>query len=369
MRRYLSQHQNALGVVTLAILIVLIGYIESAEPAGLNLPDLTGGLVTLDTMVRIGILTIVVVGLNLVMGYAGQISLGQAAFYGIGAYVSAILTTLSFRHNLLVGVSDTWWLPWLAIIVGMALTGIFAYIVGRPILRLRGNYLAMATLGLGIVMYTLFREGGDLTGGNDGLGGIPHLAIGSWTLWPLSRYYFLVWAFAIVVILLALNLVNSRIGRALRAIHSSELAANTLGVDTDRYKLQVFILSAMMASLAGSLYAHLQTIVAPSPFDFTASVELVVIAAVGGLASIWGAPFGVAVIYFLQQFLRGEFENLLQLNGGGQEFVFFGLILIVIMIFLPEGLTTGSIQAYRRWRATRALKKDVEESLEVMGAE
>jgi branched-chain amino acid transport system permease protein len=353
-----DQHQNANGVIALTALIGLIGYVEIAHPFGLGLGSLTRGLVTLDTMIRIGILTVVVVGLNLLMGYAGQISLGQAAFYGIGAYVSAILTTLSFRQNLLIGISDAWWFPWLAMVAGMLLAGGFAWLIGRPILRLRGNYLAMATLGLGVVVYTLFREGGDLTGGNDGIGDIPRLAIGGFDLWPLERYYFLVWAVALVVILLALNLVNSRIGRALRAIHSSEVAANTLGVDTDRYKLQVLIVSAMMASLAGSLYAHFQALVAPEPFDFTASVELVVIASVGGLASVWGAPFGVAVIFIIQQFLRERLLTVLNVSGGGQEFVLFGIILIVIMIFMPEGLTTGSVQAYRRWRAAREVRRD-----------
>lgn len=345
--------ENGIGFIILTVLIIVIGFVEMAQPSGLELANLTAGMVTMDTMVRIGILTIVVVGLNLVMGYAGQISLGQAGFYGIGAYVSAILTTLSFRHNLLGGISDNWWFAWLAMIVGMLLTGLFAYVVGGPILRLRGNYLAMATLGLGIVTYTLFREGADLTGGNDGLGGIPRLAIGSFSLWPMERYYFVVWAFTLLVIFLALNLVNSRIGRALRAIQSSEMAANTLGVDTDRYKLQVFIVSAMLASLAGSLYAHFQSIVAPGTFDFVSSVELVVIAAVGGLSSIWGAPFGVAVILILQQFIRNGMQTMLHLNGGGQEFVFFGIILILIMILMPQGLTTGAVRAYRRWLAAR----------------
>jgi len=117
-------------------------------------------LVTFDTLIRIGILTIVIVGLNLLMGYAGQISLDQAAFYGLGAYVSAMMTTLSSRHSLLPGISSSWWWPWLAILVGMIVTGVLAYLFGKPILRLRGNYLAMATLGLGIVAHILFRVGG-----------------------------------------------------------------------------------------------------------------------------------------------------------------------------------------------------------------
>lgn len=350
----LGKHQNLVAVAVLAVLIGLIGYVQVARPFGVGFSDLTGGLITLDTMIRIGILTIVVVGLNLVMGYAGQISLGQAAFYGIGAYVSAIMTTLSFRQKLLPVLSETWWWPWLAIVVGMALTGGFAYLIGRPILRLRGNYLAMATLGVGIVMYILFREGGDFTGGNDGIGSIPRLTLGGLVrFWPMENYYFLVWTLALLVIILALNIVNSRIGRALRAIHSSEIAANTMGVDTGRYKLQVLVVSAMMASLAGSLYAHFQALVAPTSFDFTASVELVVMAAVGGLASIWGAPFGVAFIYIIREVLRARLETLLHVTGGSAELITYGLILILVMIFVPEGLTVGFMHSFRRLRARR----------------
>jgi branched-chain amino acid transport system permease protein len=356
------------GVAGLAIVILGVGLIEITRPFGLRFADLTGGVITIDTLIRIGIFTIVLVGLNLLMGYAGQISLGQAAFYGTGAYISAIMTTLAFRQHMLVGISESWWWPWVSIFVGMALTGGFAYLIGGPILRLRGNYLAMATLGLGIVMYILFREGGDFTGGNDGIGSIPRLAIGGLSLWPMERYFFLVWAAALAVIVLALNIVNSRIGRALRAIHSSEIAANTMGVDTDRYKVQVLVVSAMMASLAGSLYAHFQALVAPTPFDFVSSVELVVMAAVGGLASIWGAPFGVALVLAIQELLRGRLSALLRLTGGGYDLAAFGIILIVIMVFMPEGLTVGTIHAYRRWRSVRSKEREIEEAAEILGA-
>jgi branched-chain amino acid transport system permease protein len=333
---------NCLGLICLSILIALFGWIESTNPGGLRFRDLTGGLVTFDTLVRIGILTIVVTGLNLLMGYAGQISLGQAAFYGLGAYVSGIMTTLSTRHGLLSSVSTTWWWPWLAMLVGMVVTGGFAYLIGRPILRLRGNYLAMATLGLGIVVYIIFREAGGATGGNDGLAGIPRLSLGKGLpLWPMERYYYLVWAVAIAIVAVSLNVVNSRIGRALRALHDNEVAASTLGVDVQHYKLQMLVVSAMFASLAGSLYAHFQALVAPSPFNFQASVELVVMATVGGIGSVWGAPLGVAVILVVREMLRARLHVLLHMAGGEHEMVAYGVILIIIVIFMPEGLASG----------------------------
>jgi len=336
----------------LTLFVVVIGWAEFEQPFGFRFRDLTGGLVTFDTLIRIGILTIVVVGLNLLMGYAGQVSLGQAAFYGLGAYSSAILTTLAVKHDLLPELSRAWWWPWLAILAGMALTGGFAYLIGKPILRLRGNYLAMATLGMGIVLYTLFREAQNLTGGSDGISGIPRLSIGNgFELWPMERYYFLVWGMAILVIIIALNLVNSRVGRALRAIHGSEVAASVAGVDTGRHKTQVLVVSAMMASLAGSLYAHFQALVSPGPFHFVASVELVCMAAVGGLASVWGAAFGVAFVYTVREILRAGMHDLLRGGGGEHELLAYGLILIVVMIFMPQGLVRGLTVAYLRRRA------------------
>jgi branched-chain amino acid transport system permease protein len=345
-----SQRLNVLGVVVLMVLIGAIGWVESVEPFGIRFRDFTAGMVTFDTLIRIGILTIVLVGLNLLMGYAGQISLGQAAFYGIGAYVSAIMTTLASRHDVLPGVSRSWWWPWLAILVGMVITGGFAYLIGKPILRLRGNYLAMATLGLGIIMYILFREGEDFTGGNDGIAGIPRLAIGSFKIWPIQRYYFLVWVVALVVIIIALNIVNSRVGRALRSIHGSEVAANTMGVDTAKYKSQVLVVSAVFASLAGSLYAHFQALIAPTPFGFVASVELVVMSVVGGIASIWGAPVGVALIYVVREVLRARLHAVLHGAGGEHEMIVYGVIVVIIMIFMPEGLSAGLPKVLRQAR-------------------
>lgn len=183
--KFLRAHGNTVGVVLFAVVIAALGAVDLLRPGGVRFSDLTGRIVTMDTMVRIGILTIVVVGLNLLMGYAGQISLGQAGFYALGAYASGILTTLAQRHGILPGIADAWWWPWLAIVAGMILTGGFAYLVGRPILRLKGNYLAMATLGLGFIINILSGEFAPLTGGNDGLTEIPRLHIGGFLLWPI----------------------------------------------------------------------------------------------------------------------------------------------------------------------------------------
>jgi branched-chain amino acid transport system permease protein len=350
---FLRRNRNTVGIVAFALVIAALGAVDIIRPFGIRFSDLTGRVVTTDTMIRVGILTIVVVGLNLLMGYAGQVSLGQAGFYALGAYASAILSTLASRHKILIGVADAWWWPWLVILASMALTGGFAYLVGKPILRLKGNYLAMATLGLGIIIYILGGQFEVVTGGYDGLTGIPRLQIGDFKLWPPQRYYFLVWGAAIGVIVVAMNIVNSRIGRALRAIHTGEVAANTCGVDTERYKVQALVLSAVCAALAGSLYAHFQSAVSPNPFSFRVSVELVVMAAVGGLSSIWGAPFGVGVVFAIRDLLRSRMEEWLNVRGGEYELIIYGIILVVIMIFMPEGLTSGIVSLVRRARRRR----------------
>lgn len=338
-----ESRRNIFGIIILSLLVLFVGLYETNSEAGFS--SLTGGIITFDTVTRIGILTIVVVGLNLLMGFAGQISLGQAAFYGIGAYFSGLLSARASVVGIPAGIADAWWWPWLLIVGGMLLTGTFAYYVGRPILALKGHYLAMATLGLGIMIVILFREnfGIDpttlsLTGGSDGIFDVPRLRVGSFEFWPITRYYYLVWLVAIVCIILALNIVNSRVGRALRALHSSDIAAETIGIDTRYYKTWVFVISTMYASLAGSLYAHFQATLSPPTFDFVASLELVVMAAVGGMASIWGAPFGVAVIFSVRELLRSRLHLFVEGASGAYEVVAFGLILVLIMIFAPDGI-------------------------------
>ncbi len=177
----------------------------------------------LSILVFIGLNTMLTVGLSLLMGYTGQISLGHAVFFGSGAYITGILTT---RFD---------WSPWPAIIVAALVTGGLAYLIGIPIFRLRGHYLAMATLGLNVIFEAVVITETQWTGGPNGLLGIPRLTLGSWVLKGEHAYYYVVWAVALVILALSLNIVNSRVGRALRAIHASELAAAAMGVDVDAF--------------------------------------------------------------------------------------------------------------------------------------
>jgi len=273
----------------------------------------------------IGIHAILVVGLNLLLGYAGQISLGHAAFFGLGAYTSGILTA-TYGLN-----------PWLALPVGLLVAGAAAFLIGVPALKLKGYYLAMATLGFGIIVYITLKQAQGLTGGPSGLSGIPPLSLAGFALDTPARLYLLIWSLLGVILLLSANLVDSRLGRALRALHDSEVAAQSLGVDIARAKLLIFVWSALYAALAGSLYAHTLNFIAPDSFGFMFSIKLVTMVVVGGMASIWGSLLGAAVLTALPQFLTVFHDY---------EIIIFGGILMVVMIFLPRGLVRGLLDLW-----------------------
>ncbi|MFO7945538.1 MAG: branched-chain amino acid ABC transporter permease [Armatimonadota bacterium] len=275
-------------------------------------------------LILIAIYGIMAVGLSLLMGYAGQVSLGHAAFYGLGAYATAIGTT-HYGLN-----------PWVCILLGMILTGIVAWFLGKPTLKLHGHYLAMATLGIGIIVQVMFNEGGDFTGGFSGLPNIPRLQIGAFEFRSSLRLCYLAWAILLGVLALSSNIVNSRIGRALRAIHDSEVAARSCGVDVSYLKVMIFVVSAVFAAVAGSLYAHHITFISPDPFGFAFSIMLVVMVLLGGSRNIWGALSGAVIITILNQALIKLADRVPALAGF--DVVLFGAILIVGVIYMPEGL-------------------------------
>jgi len=281
-------------------------------------------------LIVIGIHTLLTVGLCLLMGYTGQVSLGHAAFYGTGAFFSAIL---SASH----GVN-----PWLAMFIAAVATGGMAYLVSFPIFQLRGNYLAMATLGFGIILWVAFRELDQFTGGPSGLSGVPYLSIGGLVFNTDFKYYYLVWIAVLGILFISQNIVNSRTGRAMRSIRSNEDAARSVGIGVSGFKVKVFVLAAVYASLAGSLYVHYLTFVSPQPFGFLFSVRLIVMAVVGGLASIWGAIFGTTAVTFMSESLH---------RFGELDIILFGFLLMVVMVFLPQGLTRGLMALYERVRA------------------
>lgn len=269
-----------------------------------------------DLAIRMAINAVIVLGLNLLIGFAGQISLGHAGFLGIGAYASAVLPAHFDLH------------PLLAMAAGAGVTGLLAALVARPIFKLKGHYLAMATLGLGIIINIVLRNESSYTGGPDGMP-VGSLSVLGFELSGDKHWY---WAVALVLcvsVWASLNMIDSPFGRALRALHGSEVASQVAGVDVVRYKVSIFVISAVFASLMGSVTAHYVGFVTPNYADFFHSIELVTMVVIGGMASVYGSVIGAVLLTALPQALA-SFE--------GWETVVFGMILLLSMIFMPKGL-------------------------------
>ena len=293
---------------------------------------------------------IVVMGLCLLMGYAGQVSLGHGAFFAIGGYASAVLTTYDFsrfkgapwagwlqKAHLLIARQDLYgntamtFSPWAAFLTAMLATFFIALLIGYPALRLRGHYLAMATLGFGLIVSKMLL-GSNITGAADGINGVP-----AWKLLPglavtgksagRVQNYYIACGLALLVLVLLRNLVHSRVGRALQAIHDRETAANAMGINTAACKLKVFVLSALLAAVAGVFFTHYTGGIGPSEAGALKSVRYVALAAAGGMANLWGVTVISAALNYFS--LRGWF--------GTYDNAVFGAILILIISLAPEG--------------------------------
>ncbi len=284
---------------------------------------------TMSTAVQMAIMAIATLGLVVLMGHAGQISIGQAAFFGIGAFSSAILTTGP-------GLS-----PVLALVIGMALAGLVAYVVGLGIFRVSGHYLALATIAFGLTLGFLARQV-EITGGASGIFGVPDLALGSLAFRDDLSFYYLAAGVLFVVVVLIRNLLGSMFGRSLLALGDSEIAASSSGVNTARHKRTSFVISAVLAALAGSLQAHWITFVDYHTMDLLVSIQILIMATVGGVGTVWGAAVGsflvIALAQAAQETLPLVFENV----GGQFEIVVYGIALIVVLLFLPKGVA-GSL--------------------------
>jgi branched-chain amino acid transport system permease protein len=317
--------------------------VGAAVVAGLALVAWKGDVYETSLMIIVAIHVIATAGLTLLLGFAGQVSLAQAAFYGLGAYGS-MLGTVRFGWN-----------PWLALVVTAAACGLVAYLIGLPSLRLHGHYLALATLGFGIIVNIVLVQETEITGGPTGIAGIPRLSLGPVPLATDRAYFLFVWAVALALLLACRRLVTgSSYGRVLRALGASEVATASVGIDVARYKVQVFALTAVLGSLAGSLFAHYLTVISPSEFGFDVSIEFLVMAVVGGLGSVWGALFGVLAVTLLLELLR-TVAPMLAPNAPTSEYevVAFGALLVLALLFLPEGLAGGWARV-ARWRRGEA---------------
>ncbi|MFD1537396.1 branched-chain amino acid ABC transporter permease [Nonomuraea guangzhouensis] len=298
---------------------LLIAAVTLALPAVLDDSSLA-------VYILLGLAAMVTVGVSLLMGYAGQVSLGQGAFYAIGAYTAALLA--------LNGVP-----PLVGLIAAPVAAAAFALVIGTPLLRLRGHHLAFATLAMQLILLSLAGQL-DVTGGDIGLQAIPQFGVGSFEAGSAPAYAYLTWAGLALVMLVTHNVITSRPGRALRALATSETAAASAGIPVGRYKLIVFALSAAFAGLAGGIYCFYTGYVAPGSFPVLISIQYIVMAVVGGLGTIWGAVVGATAITLLVQGL----DRVASLPGmptyapSVLSYAVYALVLILVVLFLPRGL-------------------------------
>lgn len=300
------------GMIIFALVMAVIPFIPGMPPFWIVLLD------------NIGLAALVAMGLVLLTGVGGLTSFGQAAFCGFGAYTTAILTTS-------YGMS-----PWLTLPLSLIVSGVAAVILGLITVRLSGHYLPLGTIAWGISLFYLFSKL-EILGRNDGISGIPPLSIGSLQFIDPGRIYFAIWITVIICAVLTLNLLNSRTGRAIRALRRGHVAAEAFGVETARAKLLVFIYAAVLAGLSGWLYAHFQRAVNPTPFGLNAGIEYLFIAVVGGAGYVWGAVLGAGIVVVLKEILQSYLPVVF--HGSAQlEIVIFGILLVALLQAAPGGI-------------------------------
>ncbi len=337
-------------------LLILVGFIILIP----IITSVSGTNYYLTQMTMTAYYLLAALGLCLLMGYAGQVSMGQAGFFALGGYTSAFLTTLNlsaysslpfvkFLSSIGVLVSGqnlyeetTLCLsPWIGFIAAIVMSVIVAYLIGIPVLKLKGHYLVMATMSISVVVEVLVR-GTRIFGGPDGLSSVPAFQIlpGVSVNGDSSNRvvnYFIAWVVVAIGLLVLINIINSRVGRALRSLHDNEDASNSMGVNTSKYKLNVFIISAVFATVAGVFMTHFNASIGPGEAGVMKSVKYASIVAIGGMANIWGTLVMGLILFFLS--LRGVF--------GSYDDAVFGAILILVMIFAPDGLLKKNAQGIK----------------------
>ena len=283
----------------------------------------------LSVLIFAGIWSIMLIGFDVLVGYCGQLSLGHNAFFAIGAYSGGILAVkFNFHH------------PLLAMAIGIGISLILAWLIGLPSLRLKGYYLAIATLGFGLIINNIIIGLNELTGGASGLNFIPSFKLAGLTFDTDIKYYFLVWFFVALILVVTLNLVKSRFGRAFLAIQEEETFAGMMRIPVARYKLFAFLYSAVCASIAGTLYAHYAGTITPDGFSFMISIHMVVMLFLGGKGTIWGGIIGAVFLKLLSESLSSFQEY---------EMPLWAAIFILVLIFMPRGIL-GTLQgAFQRF--------------------
>jgi ABC-type branched-subunit amino acid transport system ATPase component/ABC-type branched-subunit amino acid transport system permease subunit len=322
--------------------VLLFALVMAAIPFAPGMPPFW--IVLLD---NIGLSALVAMGLVLLTGVGGLTSFGQAAFCGFGAYTTAVLTTT-------YGLS-----PWLTLPLSLVVSGVFAVGLGLITVRLSGHYLPLGTIAWGLGLFYLFSKL-EFLGRNDGISAIPPLAIGSLKMMSPDTIYFAIWAAVILCALLTMNLLDSRTGRAIRALRRGHVAAEAFGIQPPRTKLLVFIYAAVLAGLSGWLYAHFQRAVNPTPFGAQAGIEYLFVAVVGGAGYVWGGVLGAAIVVVLKEVLQDYLPYLF--HGEGQlETIVFGMMLVALLQIAPNGVWPW----LTRWLPLKSKRSPIDPSLKL----
>ena len=320
-------------VIVFALVMAAVPFVPGMPPFWLVLLD------------NAGLAALVSIGLVILTGVGGLTSFGQAAFCGFGAYTTAVLTT------------QYGWSPWMSLPASLLVSGGAAVLLGLVTVRLSGHYLPLGTIAWGISLYYIFSKVGFL-GRNDGISGIPPLSIGAVRFADPRTIYLVIWLAVIVSAVLTLNLLDSRTGRAIRALRRGHVAAEAFGVPTARMKLLVFIHAAVLAGLSGWLYAHFQAFVNPTPFGLNAGIEYLFVAVVGGAGHVWGALLGAGVVTILKDILQSVLPVVFKINAQ-LETIVFGALLVLLLQVAPGGLwpRVTALLPKRAMKA-RAIAKD-----------
>lgn len=322
--------RNKLFWVFLLILVLL-----PVLPAPVRVPEYWVTLLN-----YIGLYAIVAVGLVLLTGIGGMTSFGQAAFVGIGAYATGYLTT----H---FGLS-----PWLGLLAGVLLTALTALILGAVTMRLSGHFLPLGTIAWGLSLFFLFGNL-DFLGKYDGINGIPGLQVLNWQLDTGRSMFYLIWLVVIGAVISVQNLLDSRPGRAIRALRGGGVMAEAMGVNTAWMRVIIFMYAAVLAAVSGFLYAHLQRAVNPTPFGLEHGIQYLFMAVVGGASHVWGAVLGAALVTLLQDWLQSLLPRLLG-ESGNYEMVVFGILMVLLLQYARDGVWPYVQKVFPKRRAARA---------------
>jgi len=293
------------------------------------LPVLIKSNYVVSVMLLVAIYGILSIGMGLLLGQAGMFSLAHPTWFGLGAYIPGILSVRGIIP------------PLPGIFLAAACVAFISYLIGLSVLRLKGPYLACATFAIILVAQVAATQLTDLTGGSEGLMGIPALSIGDFVFKTDLHFYYLSWVFCLGCYWFCANLIDSRIGRAMRAFHNSEIASQSVGINVAKYKIQIFVLTAVMASFSGSIFCFYIRFAVPDSFGFPLLIELLMMIIIGGVGYLRGALLGTFLVFWLIELIHGYLGKIFTVMTNEVDAIFFGILIIVILIFMPRGLTGG----------------------------